>query len=366
MKNEKLLETFFRERNSSNTTERLYRIYIKDYEQFTNSTIDKLLCIAEEEENNNIRWKNTRTREYLMNYREYLFENYCINTAQNRIGVILTFYRHFDIEIPKLPYFSQKQAKRYSSIKYDDLPDRDILAEALQISNNRARAIILFMSSTGISRIDTYNLTLKDYLDACYEYTGTYDLSTALENMKGQDIIPTFNLRRQKTGQEFITFCSHEAVRAINLYLEGRTDEVTLDSQLFKIHERDLSKLFETVNGKLDLGKVGAFNRFRSHMMRKYHASQLAEAGMSTEKINVLQGRKVKGVAHESYIRIKTDTLKQEYIQSLPYLVVEDVNKVKTELQNTKEELKTVTSENKVMKNNLTDILKRIEMLEKK
>lgn len=366
MKNEKLLETFFRERNSSPNTERLYRIYIKDYEQCTNKTISQLLNIAEEEENNNIRWKNTRTREYLMAYREHLYNNYCIGTAQNRMGVIMTFYRHFDIEIPKLPYFSQKQVKRYAPIRYEDLPDRDILKEALNISNNRARAILLFMSSTGISKIDTHNITIKDYLDAVYEFTNTYDLSTALENMKGQDIIPTFHLRRQKTGQDYITFCSHEAVNAINIYLENRTDDLTLDSPLFKIHERDLGRVFEKVNDYLELGSLGAFNRFRSHMMRKYHASQLAEAGMSTEKINLLQGRKVKGVAHESYIRIKTDTLKQEYIQALPYIVVEDVNKVKTELQSTKEELKTVTSENKVMKNNLTDILKRIEMLEKK
>lgn len=366
MKTKDIMNTFFNERKTSKGTQNQYNRYIKQYEQHTGHTLNELLDIAEYEETNNVRWKNTKTREFLLSYREYLYNQYCVTTAKTRISNILTVYRHFEYEIPSLPYLSEKQSKRYAPIMYDDLPDRQILTEALKLANPKLRSLILFMSSSGISRVDTHNLTIKDYLDAVYEYTGTYDLVTALKIMKGKDIIPTFHLRRQKTGQDYITFCSHEAVRDINVYLESRTDDVTLDSPLFKIHLRYLSKMFEDINEQLNLGSVGAYNRFRPHMMRKYHASQLAEAGMSTEKINLLQGRKVKGVAHESYIRIKTDTLKQEYIQALPYLVVEDVNKVKTELQNTKEELKETKIENTEMKNNIIDILKRIEMLEKK
>jgi integrase len=85
--------------------------------------------------------------------------------------------------------------------------------------------------------------------------------------------------------------------------------------------------IFERLNAYFGLGKVGEYNRLRPHMLRKYHASQLAEAGMSTEHINLLQGRKVTGVAHESYIRINPDKLRDEYKECLPYLVIEDVNK---------------------------------------
>lgn len=361
-----IIDTFFKQRNSSENTEIRYRIYFKKYETFTGHTMAELIQIAEHEENNNIRWKNTRTREWILGYREHIYNNYCLSTAKSQITPILTFYRHFEIEIPKLPYYSEKQMYKYPPLMYDDLPDREILSRAIELANIRTKAVILFISSSGISRVDTLNLTIKDYLDAVYEYTESYDVNTALEKMEGQDIIPTFHLRRQKTGQDYITFCSHESVRAINNYLNSRKDDLSLDSRLFKVNTRYFNKVFELLNAEMGLGKCGAYNRFRSHMLRKYHASQLAEAGMSTEKINLLQGRKVRGVAHESYIRIKTDTLKQEYIQALPYLVVEDVNKVKTELQNTKEELKETKSENKVMKNNLVDILKRIEQLEKK
>jgi predicted nuclease with TOPRIM domain len=92
-------------------------------------------------------------------------------------------------------------------------------------------------------------------------------------------------------------------------------------------------------------------------MLRKYHASQLAEAGMSTDHINLLQGRKVTGVAHESYIRINPETLRQEYINALPYIVIEDINKYKTEVE-------TLTDENKELKTELTNIFERLEKLE--
>lgn len=361
-----ILETFFRERNSAENTQRVYHLYIRHYEEYTGHNLERLLQIAEDEETQNIRWRNTRTREWLIQYREHLYNTYSVNTAKTRLGVIITVYRHFEHEIPALPYFSQKNLQKSTPILYDDLPDREVLTQALDISTIRTRAILLFMSSSGLSRIDTHNLTLKDYLDAVYEYTGTYDLNSALEQMRGKDIIPTFHLRRQKTGQAYITFCSHEAVRAINTYLETRDNNIPLDSQLFHIHPRYLGFVFNQLNDRLGLGCVGTYRRLRPHMLRKYHASQLAEAGMSTEKINLLQGRKVKGVAHESYIRIKTDTLKQEYIKALPYLVVEDINKVKTELQSTKEELKFTKNENTEMRNNLKDILSRIKKLEEK
>jgi FtsZ-binding cell division protein ZapB len=96
--------------------------------------------------------------------------------------------------------------------------------------------------------------------------------------------------------------------------------------------------IFERLNGDFMLGKVGNYNRLRPHMLRKYHASQLAEAGMSTDHINLLQGRKVQGIAHQHYIRIKPETLREEYIEALPYLVIEDINQYKTENQQLKEE----------------------------
>ena len=147
-----------------------------------------------------------------------------------------------------------------------------------------------------MSRIDLLNLTIDDYLQATSDYHNHQEsVKYAIKDMLDQDIVPIFHLNRQKTGQPYFTFCSHEACKSINSYLLTRTEILTKSRPLFKINERYINMAFERLNGYFQLGKVGNYNRLRPHMLRKYHASQLAEAGMSTEHINILQGRKVTG-----------------------------------------------------------------------
>lgn len=356
-----ILEQFFNERNSSESTRKSYTRSVRYYETLTGHSIQECLDIADDEEYNNLRWKNTQTRKWLMEYREHLYAKYNVSTAQLYLTAIITIYRHFEITIPPLPYYSTKHAKRTPPINYNDLPDRQILSECLQVGSPLVRSLILFMSSSGISRIDVLNLTIDDYLEATTEYHNHQEsVKYAIRDMQDTDIIPTFHLSRQKTGQDYITFCSHEAVKSINTYLLTRTEILHRNRPLFKINERYLNMVFERLNGYFQLGKVGNYNRLRPHMLRKYHASQLAESGMSTDHINLLQGRKLQGVAHESYIRINPETLKEEYIKALPYLVIEDVNQYKTENQLLKEE----NQEYKEKQDKLDNILKRLELLE--
>lgn len=361
MKNtKKILEQFFHERNSSKNTITNYTRIVKIYETYTGQTLNKLLEIADNEEYNNIRWKNTETRAYLLGYRDYLYKKYNVSTAQLYLTAITTIYRHFEITIPPLPYYSTKNFKSTPKLTYDQLLNRELINEAIQIASPVSKAIILFMSSSGTSRIDTLNLTIKDYLEATQEYHNHPEsVKYAIREMRDNntDIIPTFHLYRQKTGQEYYTFCSHEAVKSINTYLLTRTEILQKDQPLFKIHERYFNTIFERLNMHFQLGKAGNWNRFRSHMLRKYHASQLAEAGMSTDHIDLLQGRKIRGIAHETYIRIKPETLKEEYIKALPYLVIDESKRFKSELEKVKEE-------KDILKSNMDEILCRLDALE--
>ena len=354
-----ILEQFFSERNSSTSTQTTYTRSVRYYETLTGHTIQECLDIADDEEYNNIRWKNTQTRKWILSYREWLYSKYNVSTAQLYLTAILTVYRHFEITIPPLPYFSKKGLKHSTPINYDDLPDRELLREVLQGVSPLVRALILFMSSSGISRIDVLNLTIQDYLDATKDYHNSNSVKKAIKEMRDEDIIPTFQLTRQKTGMDYFTFCSHEAVKSINAYLLTRTEILTPTRPLFKLHERYINMIFERLNEDFQLGKVGNYNRLRPHMLRKYHASQLAEAGIGTDHINLLQGRKVTGVAHEHYIRIKPETLKEEYIKALPYLVIEDVNQYKTENQQLKEE-------NEAYKTNLDELWNELNNMKKR
>ena len=345
-----IINQMFTERNSSTKTKETYLRSIKYYETLTGHTIEELIQIADQEETQNIRWKNTMTREWLLKYRDHLYHKYNISTAQLYLTAILTTYRHHEITIPTLPYYST------------NLPDRELLTECLQISTPLVRSIILLMSSSGISRIDLLNLTIQDYLQATQDYHDHPEsVKYAIQDMEEVDVIPVFHLRRQKTSQHYFTFCSHEAVKMINSYLLTRKETLTKDKPLLKINKRYINTVFEKLNQYFHLGKVGNYNRLRPHMLRKYHASQLAEAGMPTEHINILQGRKVTGVAHESYIRVNPDKLRDEYIEALPYLVIEDINKFKTENQQLKEENQSY----KEKEEKINNILERLERLEK-
>ena len=85
---------------------------------------------------------------------------------------------------------------------------------------------------------------------------------------------------------------------------------------------------FEMINDTLSLGRVGRYRRFRSHMLRKFHASALYNDGMSIDKVNDLQG-KAKNKIDEAYFMTNLDDLKYEYIQHLPAVTINtDVEKL--------------------------------------
>ena len=75
-------------------------------------------------------------------------------------------------------------------------------------------------------------------------------------------------------------------------------------------------------------------------MLRVYHATQLAEAGVNDPIIDLLQGRVPKSVSRKSYIKVKRSKLKVEYVKALPFIVVEDIEEVRTELEVEKEKNK--------------------------
>lgn len=364
---DEILSQVFTERRSSESTQKSYTRAVRFFEEYTRTKLGDLLIIADDEETRNIHWKNSSLKPILINYRAWLYDKYKEKTANLYFTAITTIFRHYEIIIGPLPYFSRKNIKKSSPIKPGELPDRELLSEIIGVSTPLLKAVILLASSSGLSRIDLLNLKVKDYLKATEEYHHSNDIFTAISKMNDSevDIIPTFILKRQKTAQEYYTFCSHEAVNAVNNYLMSRTDDFNKNSPLFKVAERYLNNLFTDMNKELNLGSAGTYGRFTPHMLRRYHATQLTEAGMSSDKINILEGRKVHGVIHESYIRMKPEVLKKEYIKALPFIVVEDINKVRTELDVTLEKNNKLVNENSELKKQNAKTNKRLDNLEK-
>lgn len=100
------------------------------------------------------------------------------------------------------------------------------------------------------------------------------------------------------------------------------------ETQLFKCNTAYFERHFAKINNTLNLGKIGAHNKFKSHILRKFHATNLYNNKMSLEEIDALQGRS-KEATRSSYFTEDPTKLKEKYIQHLDCLTINmDVNQL--------------------------------------
>ena len=170
MNNNELLKNLAISCNHSEETQRIYRLALTNYASYFNQNLHELLSEAEEDENNNIKWKRRRVKAKLTEYRHHLLQKYALNTVKKHMIAINKFYRFYDIEIQKLPMINEKSMQKAQPIYFKDLPDKEIIREAVSIASPFMKAIILFICSSGCGRAETLNLTIQDYIDALSEY----------------------------------------------------------------------------------------------------------------------------------------------------------------------------------------------------
>ena len=362
MNDKELLDNFITTRNLKPRTRKGYQYSLKQYTDFHQMTLQELLQEAEDEEEQGIRWKHRRLKTRLITFRNWLQSNYLNNTAKKNFGRVATFYRHYEIEIHSLPPYNERNSNYPEAITYDKLPDKEIIKHALKVTKSPVmRAIILFMSSSGCAMAETLNLTIQSFIEATKPYHNTDDIYTALNMMKErEDIVPIFRLRRKKNKKFYYTFCTPEATHEIILYLLSRNKTLTHTDKLFKIHEIHLFNKFSEINDTLNLGTIGKHRRFRSHMLRKFHASNLKNAGMSKDDINHIQG-KSRNHTDESYFYDDPKILQEIYISYMGAVTINlDVNS----LDIRSPEYVRIEEENKDLRSNLDAIYERLEKLE--
>ena len=327
--NEEYIREYINTRGLSESTYKSLKNVMNHYSNFQEKSIHELIIEADMEEEQGIRWKKRTLKRRLISYMNYLRENMSINSAKTYLKIVKSFYTHHEIEIYKLPAINKKNSNINEPIQYNDLPDKTIIKKAVEISEPLMKALILFLSSSGLSKIDALNITIYDFLIATQHYhqNKKLDLFQSIARLweisDEVDIIPTFKARRKKTNKYYITFCSHEATMEILNYITLRStkQDLKITDKLFKIGEHHYTLKFEEINEMLHLGKVGTYNRFRGHMLRKYHASNLAKDGMDRYLINVLQG-KSNGQVDDVYFFEDENRLREQYLQHMHSLLI--------------------------------------------
>ena len=318
MMSEELLKIFCSNRNIKYSTLKSYRSAIAKYEFFQDMDMGSLMDEAIVEEDEGISLKNRKIKSRLLDFRSFLLDSgLAISTVRTYFSRIKTFYRHFEIE---LPYLNEIKFDEEYLSSYFDLPTRGDIRNVCSISSNAFRALVLFISSSGCAKAETLSLTVGDFVKASDDYHDGGSIDDVLNCLIGRrDIVPAFYLKRIKTNKFYYAFCSPEASHHIVKYLISRKG-LSLDDRLFDFTDSSLIYSFKKVNDKLNMGFVGRYRFFRSHALRKFHASNI---GLSADIVDELQGRG-KSRVREAYMKTNPRRLKEIYIGAMHNVMVFD------------------------------------------
>ena len=318
MMSEELLKRFCSNRNIKYSTLKSYRSAIAKYEFFQDMDMGSLMDEAIVEEDEGISLKNRKIKSRLLDFRSFLLDSgLAISTVRTYFSRIKTFYRHFEIE---LPYLNEIKFDEEYLSSYFDLPTRGDIRNVCSISSNAFRALVLFISSSGCAKAETLSLTVGDFVKASDDYHDGGSIDDVLNCLIGRrDVVPAFYLKRIKTNKFYYAFCSPEASHHIVKYLISRKG-LSLDDRLFDFTDSSLIYSFKKVNDKLDMGFVGRYRFFRSHALRKFHASNI---DLSADIVDELQGRG-KTRVREAYMKTNPRRLKEIYIGAMHNVMVFD------------------------------------------
>lgn len=313
-----LFKNFIKDRHLSSSTEKGYYSALKSYSGFQKQSLEYLIQEALDDENERIPLKDRRLKSRLLKYRNFLLKNSdSSNTIKTYFTKVKTFYTHYEIELPILP--DVKYKKEYET-NYYDLPTKDHIRLVTEKYDILIRSIVLFMSSSGTAKAETLSLTVEDWIKGCREYYNNTltDLSLILDELnKKQEVIPTLYLRRIKTDKYYYTFCSSEASKEVIKYLMMRKN-LKMSDPLFDIKPSTLLTRFQEINDENGWGFKGNYRFFRSHALRKFHASNL---GIGAEYIDALQGRS-KNQIHSTYIKTNPEKLKKIYKENMENVMI--------------------------------------------
>lgn len=228
------------------------------------------------------------------------------------------------------------------------------IRDMLEVSDERKKAVILILVSTGIRVGAFQGLKLKHLLRM-----GELYRFIIYEN----------------TLSEYCTFCSPEAVKAIDFYIEKRKrdgETITAESPLVRedydsskvnpahpITKENVSYLIYSVLKDIGLRKANPTKRrtdiMRMHAFRKGFNTSLMKAGVKPVVVEMLMGHKV-GL-QQNYLRMSEEEVMAEYVKALDLLTISEEKKLRHEV----EKLKVETAELDIMKKNYIDMKLQLE-----
>lgn len=286
----------------------------------------------------------------------------------NYVAAICKYYKINDV------YLNTNKIKQYLPEYRKSKKDRAYSAEEIQklldIVDDRFRAVILLLASTGmrVGAISSLKISNLDEISSEINSQEFYKIT----------VYEGFN-------EEYITFCTPECKISIDSYLAMRERYgEKLAANSFLIREqfdiRDPFAIVSKCNGiksntlsrklidiaeragirsrdLLEEGKHRATIRKDvpiAHGFRKFFSSQLVQSDLKTELRWLLEGHNLKG-NDSNYVRVSEKRLQEEYEKAIDNLTIDPANRQKREIQILK-----------IEKNRIDSLELKIKKLEKR
>ena len=298
-------------------TRTTYMTTIRKYEKFHGCNIDELICEAIKEQEEGVPEHKLSVYDRIMDFRDYLIENYVFNTVNQDITRVKSIYKRSRVTLPYFPPLERKQCMQNPVIDYWEVLTKNEIREALEYFKPNMRARIILMATGGYSLEETATMTIRQYLTDLYPYHQTQDPNEAMNILASKDnIIWLTRMMRVKTCKPYYGICNPEATQAIAMAWQGK-NITNLDADLFTQSKKWVTRHMGEINDVLCLGEAGGFRRFTPHTLRRYNATNLSGANLSQDEelqirmIDEIQGRSMTDV-QDRYI--KTNPLKQKLL----------------------------------------------------
>jgi integrase len=322
----------------SQYTKRVYTIVFQKYIDFIGQNED-IFC------QNNTRLIEHKIIDFIVSLRDKGLGHSAIS---NYVKAIMAFYKinDFVLNTDKISKFIPE----YRKIKKDRAYTHQEIHRLLDFADERLRAVIYILASTGIRIGALPLLRLRNLQD---------NKLTVYEN----------------TNDEYITFCTPECSKAIDAYLNMRKrygENITSDSFLIReqFDIRDPPKKSKPVKAETLARKLYDLST-RSGVrdkdlpvcngFRKFFTTQLIEADVKTELRWLLEGHNLKA-NDPHYVRISEKTLQQEYEKAIDNLTIDPNQRLRKKI----ETLQIDKSQMESMKERMDKFQEEVELMKKR
>lgn len=358
VQDEEIFQDFCHSRGLASGSVKLYRIALQKYSNYTNKTLEDLIQEADDEEEERIRMRKRKIREYLVGFRQWLDEqNTSKSYANHTVALVRSFYTEYDIELPRT--FKRKSRRDKKIETFEDLPTMEDVKKALDYCSPTYKAITLLMVSSGMSRAEICSLTFKHFYEAVNLPTDLeISIPDLIEKVKAIDsLIPMWKIYRIKTGKPYFTFSTPQATDAILDYLDQHYREYEWqpkpDDQLFRSYNNPVkpdavTEQYRRINSKAGFRKVNNRLLVRPHSLRKLFATTLERNRMPHLMTRWLMGHTIDSTTN-SYFKADPETIKVEYLEIINQISTDQVEvkiirteayeEIKAEIDAMKEEI---------------------------